>query len=514
MRCRLFASLIALGALAGCDDDEPLVCDTPQPAALPTTGDLESPDELPPLDCVEGGLGALPGRWFVRDPERSFTFSYPRYVGSCGEGFRNAVAPADDLDPGDGRTRQTWSDGTRQFVRTWRRFEFMGEVVFEQTSATVTCVTADGNLGYAWGVVDSDRGPSSGSGLGTKFGPRDEPAALGLERVGGLIADGNDDPIVGLNVVVDGTTAYVVGYLGLHVIDVSDPAAPRPLATVPGRAGDGFNDVRVVRGAGGRLIAFASPLNDDETSVIDVTDPRAPVKLANIEEFSHSVQVRVDGERTLLYLATYTSAVPVYDVTDPAQPRRLGAPALPGPEHGIHDLTADGDMIYANNTTGGLVAIDVSAGLDAPVERGRIPTSYSHASWAATINGRKILIHGDEGLAPDDDGAGAFMRILDGDPASPTFLGELARWRSRREVGIHNMEIHGTKAYVAYYQDGVRVVELADPTQPREVAHYNTWDAATAAGGAFEGAVGARLEDGLIYVADIGQGLVILRETP
>ena len=84
---------------------------------------------------------------------------------------------------------------------------------------------------------------------------------------------------------------------------------------------------------------------------------------------------------------------------------------------------------------------------------------------------------------------GAFMRIIDAQPGSPTFGQELSRYRTRREVGIHNMEIVGTRAYVAYYQDGVRIIELADPANPVEVAHYNTFDDAIATGAAFEGAV-------------------------
>jgi hypothetical protein len=137
-------------------------------------------------------------------------------------------------------------------------------------------------------------------------------------------------------------------------------------------------------------------------------------------------------------------------VTVPAQPIRVGAPVVPGDEHGIHDLFVDGTTIFANNTTGGMSAIDVSAGFDQPaVGRGQIPTTYSHASWAATIGGRKIVIHGDEGMTPT---GGAFMRVLDGDPASPTFLRELSRWSTRPQVGIHNMEIVGTRAYIAHYQ--------------------------------------------------------------
>ena len=74
------------------------------------------------------------------------------------------------------------------------------------------------------------------------------------------------------------------------------------------------------------------------------------------------------------------------------------------------------------------------------------------------------------------------------------------------------MELVGDKAYIAYYQDGVRVVDLSNPAEPREVAHYNTWDIDNAYGSSFEGALGIRVVDGLIYVADSERGLLILRE--
>jgi hypothetical protein len=121
------------------------------------------------------------------------------------------------------------------------------------------------------------------------------------------------------------------------------------------------------------------------------------------------------------------------------------------------------------------------------------------------------VLHGDEGMSPSTDSM-AFMRVLDGEPTSPTYLQDIGLYRTRPEVGIHNIEVHGTKAYISYYQDGIRVVELADPENPLEVAHYNTWDPATSAGGGFEGAVGLRKVGDYLYVADIERGLLILRE--
>jgi hypothetical protein len=91
-------------------------------------------------------------------------------------------------------------------------------------------------------------------------------------------------------------------------------------------------------------------------------------------------------------------------------------------------------------------------------------------------------------------------------------IGEL---QLRPQVSIHNIMAFGEKAYAAHYQDGVRLFDLSDPTRPRVQAYFNTWDAETAAGGIFEGAVGldVDLAAGLIYVADTPRGLLILRET-
>jgi hypothetical protein len=199
--------------------------------------------------------------------------------------------------------------------------------------------------------------------------------------------------IEGYNVVVAGDHAYVVGASGFEVINVATPATP----VVVGHLDGSYNDVRVVEGAG-KIVAFLSPIDGDQTLVVDVTDPATPTIAAMIPEYSHSVQV-VTGATTKLYLATYGDTVPVYDVTNPLAPVRLGEATVPGEVAGVHDLYVDGDRIYANNTTAGLVAFDVSAGLGAAAELGRLVTSYSHASWSGTTtSGRKVILHGDEGM--------------------------------------------------------------------------------------------------------------------
>jgi hypothetical protein len=504
---RAVAGLVV--ALVACGDNAPVdeVCE-PAAGELPAAGLYIDPYAVPlPDDCVVGGLRDLPGRWFISVPQQFFFFEYPKYEGSCSTGFKRAFTIEDHDDSDRTKyTRYTWSDGTRYFERQRQQFEFGGEV-YELIRGTASCMRPDGTLAVTYVRYNSEDGETLHSGTGVPFGAKDELAS-NMELVGELGPQAGEVEIFGLNLIVENNIAYVVGTKGLDTIDVSNPAAPVLLGHVDGS----LNDVRIVYGAG-KIVAFAaSEAGDDKVWIIDVTDPAAPDFVSIIDEYAHSLQVRPLDASTELYLANYTAGVPRYDVTNPLTPVKTGTAVLPGQTlSGIHDLTVYGDHIYANNTDAGFVAIDTSASFAVPVEVGRTVTAYSHASWAGRINGREIVLHGDEGMTGGVDG-GAFMRVLDGDPASATYMQDLGRFQSRKEVGIHNIEVHGTRAYIAYYQDGIRIVDLADPANPVEVAHYNTWDPETAYGSAFEGAVGVRKVGEYVYVADLSRGLIILRE--
>lgn len=493
---------LVLVLCVGCGDNQvPLApCTEVEPPAF-TAGPYADPYEVELLGCVEGGLGDVAGRWFLRDAGELFELSYPRYESTCDGGAR--LVGSDDFtsetEEGDLVSYQQWWDGTRAVSRLYRRYEFAD---FEYVIVKAVCARADGSLVGRWVNYDADRGELTGPLLGTRFDRKDE-LAVGLELVGEVKTSSVGEPIDGYNVVVEAGVAYVAGPGGLDLIDVTVPDAPRAIGRFEGL----WNDVRVVRGET-EVVAFGA--TSLETFVVDVTDPTTPTfvgaLLANGLSNSHSLQVA----NNRLYVADYSDAVPVFDVSNPLSPIPLGSVLVPDADFGIHDLTVAGDRLFINQTEAGFVAVDVSAGLDKPSVLGRAPGTYSHASAVGAVGGRTLTLHGDEGMT-GPEGA-AFLRVFDGDPASASFMTELGRYQSRPEVGIHNIELVGDRAYIAYYQDGVRVVDLSDPTSPREVAHYNTWDPESAPGGAFEGAFGIRVVDGLIYVADSERGLLILRE--
>ena len=148
----------------------------------------------------------------------------------------------------------------------------------------------------------------------------------------------------------------------------------------------------------------------------------------------------------------------------------------------------------------------------APVQVGRIvdtPTNTSHSSWTTVAGGRKIALHGGEA-------AGAHLSIIDVDPSSPQYMKEIGRYQTRDVTSIHNVMAFGNRAYITYYHDGVRVLDLSNPTSPLLIGYFNTWnpDGPESSSGVFDSAVGIDVDVAkrLIYIADIPRGLIILQD--
>jgi hypothetical protein len=497
----------------GGDEDTGTECATTEVEEFPE-GDFGRPDLVTAegFDCPEGGLvdADLGGRWSIQGYQNPFIRQ------SCEEGLDVELEGAGDL--------LVHLDDTNLFIRD----ETVTEN-FSLTFAVRACASPGSDeLTAAFGACfrgadDDESQCQTGLSSMKRFGrPPGEGEAEGLELVARW--DGGDPAwpaSTDTNVkVVDGVAflsrlSYLDGDVSdLRLIDVSDPENPSDLGSVAG-SGEGFadfNDVKLFQQGDGTYAVLAGATSP----IVDASSPSSPVVTSEIGEYSHSVFVRADGEgRTLAYLATSgaTPDVPIYDVTSPEAPTLLERVTLPPsqafPESPgqLHDLYATEDRLYLNAGPDGFIIMDREGG--EWTEGGRLPTTiYGHASWVGEIEGRLIAIVGDEGY-------GAHMQVVDVDPASPEFMSVLGTYQTRPEVSIHNMMLFGTRAYVAYYEDGVRIVDLADPSNPELVAYYHTWDVETGSADFFAGAIGidVDVEAGLIYVADMDGGLIILRET-
>lgn len=309
-----------------------------------------------------------------------------------------------------------------------------------------------------------------------------------------------------LDVTVLGTTAYVVDEDGLYAVDVADPAAPVLRGTYADTDTDTrSNDVVVFDATNGRRYAVIA---DSPVQIVDVTNPNDLQPAGQIPVEAHTLFLETRGNTTRIYFGSLDGTCPVWSFDDPAHPMRLGA--FDAQASYVHDLYVEDGIGYLNAWEKGFFVVDFNDA-SAPVQLGHWPSprKSSHSSWVTTIGGRRIAVHGDEAY-------GAHMTVLDVDPASPSFMRPLSEYETRDYVSIHNLTGAGTKTYFTHYQDGVRVVDLANPSQPKLVGYFNTWDPDDDAASTsfFAGAIGIDLDVArkLIFVADMERGLLILRD--
>ena len=468
-----------------------------------------SPAEFDRSACTAGALAGVDpsGFWFMEaDPQSKFSAGPVRFSLTCEDGISATVASVAEPVP----MPTVMMNDDDLFFR--RQLDFDG---FSYVQAYDLCgVDGDGNLvGRGVRCYFGDFGENCNEQAITvkPFGRvPGEAEADGIELVSEFNgpADNPWPDDFTANVAIHGDVAYVArGGDALHIVDVSDPAHPSELSSYPAQS-DNFNDLAVIEANGKVYLLLASQVIGAIT--LDVTDPSNPIEVNHftIPNGSGVHRLYVDHSTTPLRAFLADGAAPtmaVYDVSDPTNPTLITTWDTPDPNFGVHAVFAKGSRAYVNATVGGMYVVDLdAAGGPAAVGHYIGPDPYSHASMPVDVGGRKIVLHSDEGFD-------AHIEVLDDDPASQSYMTKIGEFQLRREVSVHNYRVIGNTAYVAHYQDGVRLLDLSDPTNPTQIAYYNTWDPDSAPGALLEGAVDLEVSGDLIYLADTPRGLLILR---
>lgn len=326
------------------------------------------------------------------------------------------------------------------------------------------------------------------------------------------------------NVRVKDGIAYVARFAdGLRIVDISDPTTPVELGHAPtiDQQREIINDIKLIVGTDGKQYVLAAS-SVRGTIAYDVSDPSNPTIVSRFPiESQPSPPVDVHTlfvEGTRAYLAnTEIGGLDIFDVADPRNPVHLGRwihPDLETRGGYLHDLFIENGRAYLNYWNLGMVILDTKDNPANPSVVGvfdQYPRRTSHSAWVSWVNGRKVAVHGDEGF-------GAHVRIVDVNPESVAFLNVLGEYKGRPYVSVHNIMAVDNLALVTYYQDGLRVLDLSDPSKPTEIAHYNSWPGAEPGYGLsfFEGAIGVDYDASTktVYLADTHRGLIILRLDP
>jgi choice-of-anchor B domain-containing protein len=345
---------------------------------------------------------------------------------------------------------------------------------------------------------------------------------------------------------------------GVRIIDLADPAHPALVGAIATIAGTSQEDIYVASVAtpaftGDLLVTGIQACNRASNAqrgvdLWDVTNPRAPQHLAfwssgpggSGAQGGHELDLVVRGDHVYMGVAVpYSESLEhrgdfrMVDVTDPRNPVELSAwgATIDG---GINPaggqtffghsarFNAVGTMVVVSYWDAGAILLDVTDPAH-PSMIGRTPYPAGapvadHSTWFAADE--TLLLSADEYGGPQAGRWGG-LRIWDiHDPHNPVQIAEYltpdassGRPGGAFQYTIHNPIVRGTTAYLSWYADGVRVLDIADPRAPREIGSFVPPSSADPYGYFPTSAMvwGVYSDDDLVLLSDINGGLYVLR---
>ena len=303
------------------------------------------------------------------------------------------------------------------------------------------------------------------------------------------------------------------------------------------------NDVKVSPDARYAALSREGASNRRNGAVIlDLADPAHPVIASTFDTngVTGGVHNMFATEDHLFALAGGDKYV-IIDVTDLSNPRYVSE--YNHPDSRIHDVWVHDGIAYSSEWENGVVVVDVGNGrwggsIDNSVFVTNVPypVGATHAAFPyfQEETGKFYLFLGDEimnregeawsgvGLSsiPEPGGTPAvtrgYVHIIDfTDPEHPV---DVARYQAA-EFGTHNLWVEDDMLYVAYYEGGVRTVDVSGElmgnlaTQGREVAVYKAFDPNGYAPNA-PMAWGPQPYKGNLFFSDFNSGLWSIKVTP
>jgi choice-of-anchor B domain-containing protein len=302
-------------------------------------------------------------------------------------------------------------------------------------------------------------------------------------------------------------------YRGTAIYLLKDPAKPQRVAFIPGATGN-WREMKSYQD-------FVYITADQGESGIVIVDMRRAPEAITFRNLLLTVPA-LDGTPATTILTTHTlwvdengvlylsgskanrGGVVMFDLkTNPENPIYLGRSRAVY----AHDCFARGDTLWTADMGNGEVSILNIKNKSNPrlLNTIRTTTAFTHNTWLSD-NG-KYLFTTDERPNSNVDAYDVSnienIKLLDTYNAPAT---------AGRGVIPHNVHYHKGFLVIAYYTDGVKIVDAHRPTNLIEVGSYDTFKGND---GGFEGnwGVSPYLPSGLIIASDITNGLFVLKPT-
>jgi len=349
---------------------------------------------------------------------------------------------------------------------------------------------------------------------------------------------------------------------GWSVLDVTDPAAPEFRTFVPGPENSWTIQIQVAEGKMITALERIAPGwggTDGQPFaegffIFDVSEPTQPRRIGHFQTGSTGTHRNYYDGGNLVHAAAGAPGLTgkiyrIVDIADPANPREVGRFSLPeqtaptpglkfsshGPAH------IEGNRAFLSYGDGGGIILDVSEMaqprmISQLAFRGITATQGIHTFLPlprrkiALINDEAIRENGDEnlnlaGIADISDEKQPRMISLFPLPEPPPESGLKNFYEKGGRFGPHNhhhpnhqtcLEDRDDIAYLTYFNAGLRVYDIRDARQPKEIAYFVPGDPKVRVGTKPSKLV-AQSEDvivdrrGFIYLSDKNHGIHILR---
>jgi hypothetical protein len=352
----------------------------------------------------------------------------------------------------------------------------------------------------------------------------------------------------GGQVWVEGNT-LCVGHMrnpnGTSLFDVSDPKKPRFLEHLSMPEGWHSHKVRAANGimiVNHERFGQGSPEFGGGLGIYDISNPSKPRQIAKWKTAGKGVhRYSFDGRYAYIsptaegYIGNITM---ILDLKDPARPEEVGRWWIPGQwaaggehypwanytEPRCHHPLRLGDRLYVSYWHHGIFILDISD-LSKPklVSHGVKSRAFPHPTHTCLpmpqkLKGRDVMVVADEDVAKLWPAAPAFMWIYDITnehcpiPISTFQVEGLDKDGAPQPpmMGCHqpSERFKGTVIPFAWFAQGLRLIDIADPFAPKEVGFYET-DAPQ--GFELASSNDVTIDDrGLIYLIDRQRGVDII----
>lgn len=354
-------------------------------------------------------------------------------------------------------------------------------------------------------------------------------SALGAEP-GERITDiwGWTDPETGREYVLAGRSA------GLAFVDITEPGVPRLVGLMPANPSSA-RDIKVYRDY---AFLTGDGAGDHGLLVFDLTRLRgaagAPATFepdARYDQVASAHNLVIDTESGFAYtVGTNTGGqscgggLHMIDLRDPLEPTFAGCytdtegliwtgrthDAQCTVYHGPDETYQGRQICFAANETAMRIVDVTDKAAPEPISTASHPgTAYVHQGWL-TEDHRYLYVNDelDEIVGTVDRTRTLIYDV--GELDDPILVAEHL---GPDQATDHNLYISGTRAYLANYQAGFRVLDVSDPERPVEIGWFDTTPYGENPPGFGGGAWTAWpfFESGMVVVSSINEGLFIVR---